>query len=64
MAMLRLPSVLVIDKDKSMKGISVESTSSLKKEALGNFLRMLSPHVDAIIINIIIEAWTITEERG
>eukprot|EP00966_Prymnesium_polylepis_P247373 5720098-Prymnesium_polylepis.2 len=36
------------------------ATMLSNKEAFGNFLRMLSPHVDAIII--ISEAWTLMEE--
>eukprot|EP00966_Prymnesium_polylepis_P187438 4345623-Prymnesium_polylepis.2 len=42
-------ATMLIGKDKTITPIMVESTSSSNKEVFGNFLRLLSPHVDAII---------------
>ena len=47
----------MIIKDNAITPILLDSTDSANKEAFGNFLRALSPHVDAIII--ISEAWTL-----
>ena len=47
----------MIIKDGAITPILLDSTSSANKEAFGNFLRALPPHVDAIII--ISEAWTL-----
>ena len=44
-------------KDNAITPILLQSTNSSNKEAFGDFLRALSPHVDAIII--ISEAWTL-----
>ena len=45
----------MIIKDNCITPILLQSTDSSNKEAFGNFLRTLSPHVDAIFI--ISEAW-------
>ena len=50
----------MIIKDNCITPILLQSTDSSNKEAFGNFLRTLSPHVDAIII--ISEAWTLMPE--
>ena len=47
----------MVIKDGAITPILLDSTDSANKEAFGNFLRALSPHVDAIII--ISEAWTL-----
>eukprot|EP00966_Prymnesium_polylepis_P091143 2109616-Prymnesium_polylepis.1 len=50
-------AIMIIGKDSTITPMMIESSS---KEATGRFLRMLSPHVDAIII--ISEAWTLMED--
>jgi hypothetical protein len=47
----------MVIKDNAITPILLESTNSFNKEAFGNFLHAISPHVDAIII--ISEAWTL-----
>lgn len=47
----------MVIKDGAITPILLDSTDSANKEAFGNFLRTLSPHVDAIII--LSEAWTL-----
>ena len=47
----------MVIKDNAITPILLQSTNSSNKEALGNFLRALSPYVDVIII--ISEAWTL-----
>ncbi len=53
----RVAFATMIIKDNAITPILLDSTDSANKEAFGNFLRTLSPHVDAIII--ISEAWTL-----
>ena len=50
-------ATMLIGKDNTITPIALQSTNSSNKEAFGDFLRALSPHVDAIII--ISEAWTL-----
>jgi len=50
-------ATMVVGKDNTITQIALQSTDSSTKVALADFLRDLSPHVDAIII--ISEAWTL-----
>eukprot|EP00966_Prymnesium_polylepis_P166221 3842571-Prymnesium_polylepis.1 len=50
----------MVIKDNAITPILLQSTNSSNKELFGNFLRALSPHVDAIII--ISEAWTLMSD--
>ena len=53
-------AAVIIDKDNSVTPIQPENSSNSQKEAFGSFLRIIAPHVEAIII--ISEAWTLSPE--